>query len=590
MMIEDDRLRPANSDQFGFSGEVVKVEGQIKLPVLVGEPHCQAFAMVNFLVVRVGSAYNAILGRPGQNLVRAVASAYHQKMKFITSNGVGEVRGDQPQSRECYAMALKGKNASETLPIELLDLRDEAQIVVNEPAEDLLSIPLYQDDSGKAVQIGSSLGEDAHQELIQFLRDNADVFAWVPADMPGVNSEACAKDSYPLPKIDQLIDVTAGHELLSFMDAFSGYNQVRMYESDIPKPSFITDQGTYCYQVMPFGLKNAGATHLRLVNKLFRNQIGRNMEVYVDDMLVKSKKVSDHISDLKETFQVLREHNMKLNPAKSTFRVAAGKFLGFMLGSGAGLILTGPENFVVDYAVRFGFRASNNEAGYEALIAGMNLAVQTHAQRLKAYFDSQLIVNQVQGTYKARDERMIKYLAKVCQLVDKFNSFEVVRIPRTENTKADVLSKLAASGYTALGNICMEFLKKSSIECEVEVIQVNIEPCWMDEIIDYLREGKLPGDKKKARKVVQKAVRFSHDGENLYKRSYTLPYLKCLRPGDASYSLRETHEGIYGEHLRGKALAIKVLLRGLYWPTLRQDALDLVKKCERCQKFSPTIN
>ncbi|XP_077249101.1 uncharacterized protein LOC143888533 [Tasmannia lanceolata] len=161
MMIGDDRLRPANSDLFHFLGEVVKVEGQIKLPVLVGEPPCLAFAMVNFLVVRASSAYNAILRRPGQNLVRIVASTYHQKMKFITPNGVGEVRGDQPQSRECYALALKGKNASKTLPIELLDLRDEAQTVVNEPTEDVISILLYQDDSGKAVQIGSSLGEDA---------------------------------------------------------------------------------------------------------------------------------------------------------------------------------------------------------------------------------------------------------------------------------------------------------------------------------------------------------------------------------------------------------------------------------------------
>ncbi|XP_077223955.1 uncharacterized protein LOC143857414 [Tasmannia lanceolata] len=133
----------------------------------------------------------------------------------------------------------------------------------------------------------------------------------------------------------------------------------------------------------------------------------------------------------------------------------------------------------------------------------MNLAVQTHAQRLNAYSDSQLVVNQVQVTYEARDERMIRYLAKVCQLVDKFKNFEVVRIPRTENTKADVLSKLAASGYTALGNICMEFLKNSIIECEVvEVMQVDNEPCWMDEIIDYLREGKLPGDKKEACEVL----------------------------------------------------------------------------------------
>ncbi|XP_077237289.1 uncharacterized protein LOC143878961 [Tasmannia lanceolata] len=245
-------------------------------------------------------------------------------------------------------------------------------------------------------------------------------------------------------------------------------------------------------------------------------------------------------------------------------------------GCGAGLVLTGPDGFTLDYALRFGFRASNNEAEYEALLAGMNLAVQTGAQRLKAYCDSQLVANQIQGIYEARDERMIKYLSQVRQLSSKFRSFEVVRIPRTDNTKADVLSKLAASGYTTLGNICMEFLQASSIERKAaEIMQVEHEPCWMDEIVDYLRSGKLPEAKREARKVIQRAARFSLDGENLFKRSYTLPYLKCLRPSDATYALQETHEGICGEHLGGKALAIKVLLRGLYWPTLRQDALTL---------------
>ncbi|XP_077215527.1 uncharacterized protein LOC143850108 [Tasmannia lanceolata] len=108
-----------------------------------------------------------------------------------------------------------------------------------------------------------------------------------------------------------------------------------------------------------------------------------------------------------------------------------------------------------------------------------------------------------------------------------------------------------------------------------------------DFVLNYALSGELPGEKKEARKVVQRAARFKLDGETLYKRSYTLPYLKCLRPTDALYALRETHEGICGEHLGGKALAIKVLLRSLYWPTLRQDALSLVKKC---QKFSPAVH
>ena len=127
------------------------------------------------------------------------------------------------------------------------------------------------------------------------------------------------------------MDSTAGHKLLTFMDAFSGYNQIKMDEEDQEKTAFITSQGLYCYKVMPFGLKNAGATYQRLVNKMFNKQIGRNMEVYMDDMLVKSKKELAHLDDLRETFATLKQYQMKLNPSKCVFRVASGKFLGFMV-------------------------------------------------------------------------------------------------------------------------------------------------------------------------------------------------------------------------------------------------------------------
>ena len=144
-------------------------------------------------------------------------------------------------------------------------------------------------------------------------------------------NKACPKDSYPLPHIDQLVDSTAGHKLLSFMDAFSGYNQIKMDEADQEKTSFVTSQGLFCYEVMPFGLKNVGATYQRLVNHMFRPQIGRNVEVYVDDMLVKSLDEGKHLDDLQETFDTLRRYNMKLNPNKCAFGVASGKFLGFMV-------------------------------------------------------------------------------------------------------------------------------------------------------------------------------------------------------------------------------------------------------------------
>ena len=144
-------------------------------------------------------------------------------------------------------------------------------------------------------------------------------------------NKACPKDNYPLPRIDRLVDSTTGHKLLSFMDAFSGYNQIKMEETDQEKTSFVTSQGLFCYKVMPFGLKNAGATYQRLVNHMFRPQIGRNVEVHVDDMLVKNQNEEIHLDDLQETFDTLRQYNMKLNPSKCAFGVSSGKFLGFMV-------------------------------------------------------------------------------------------------------------------------------------------------------------------------------------------------------------------------------------------------------------------
>ena len=112
-------------------------------------------------------------------------------------------------------------------------------------------------------------------------------------------NRACPKDSFPLPKIDQLIDSTVDNKLLSFMDAFSGYKYIMIHPADQDKTSCITGQGLYCYKVMSFGLKNAEATYQRLVNKIFKQLIGRSMEVYIDDMITKSQLTDQHPEDLR---------------------------------------------------------------------------------------------------------------------------------------------------------------------------------------------------------------------------------------------------------------------------------------------------
>ena len=144
-------------------------------------------------------------------------------------------------------------------------------------------------------------------------------------------NDACPKDSFPLPRIDQITDASIGHGMLSFLDAFSGYHQTPMYPPDVEKTSFITPHRLFCYNVMPCGLKNARATYQRLVTKMFRPLLGKTMEVYIDDMLIKSKERSDHATHLQQEFDLLRTYGMKLNPAKCAFGVSAGRFLGFMM-------------------------------------------------------------------------------------------------------------------------------------------------------------------------------------------------------------------------------------------------------------------
>ena len=273
--------------------------------------------------------------------------------------------------------------------------------------EALETVTLVEDEITKTIRIGTTLSPKMRTKLIQFLKENIDVFAWSHEDMSGISpkviqhklnvnpkkrlvqqrrrafnperdqavteevtkllvagfirevyypnwlanivlvkkangkwrmcmdftdlNKACPNDSFPLPRIDQLVDSTAGHKLLTFMDAFSGYNQIKMAEEDQEKTAFITSQGLYCYKVMPFRLKNAGATYQRLVNKMFNRQIGRNMEVYMDDMFVKSKEKLAHLDNLRETFATLKQYQMKLNLSKCVFGVASSKFLGFMV-------------------------------------------------------------------------------------------------------------------------------------------------------------------------------------------------------------------------------------------------------------------
>jgi hypothetical protein len=144
-------------------------------------------------------------------------------------------------------------------------------------------------------------------------------------------NKACSKDEYPLSRICQIVDSTASCELLSFLDAYSGYHQISIAVDDEEKTTFITPFEIFCYTKMTFRLKNMGATYQKCVHTVLEGQIGWNVEAYIDDIVVKSEKCEDLLNDLKETFDNLRKFKMMLNPKKCVFGVSSGKLLGYMI-------------------------------------------------------------------------------------------------------------------------------------------------------------------------------------------------------------------------------------------------------------------
>ena len=212
-------------------------------------------------------------------------------------------------------------------------------------------------------------------------------------------------------------------------------------------------------------------------------------------------------------------------------------------GSGAGLILTSPEGIDIEYALRFGFHASNNEAEYEAVIASLNLANSLEVDQLEVCSDSQLVVRQIEDTYEAKSERMILYLQKVRELLKKFVLVQVKHVPRERNSRADALAKLAIASQEDLSNTTpVEYLVEPSIDlCDVQVAQIRSEPSWMEPIWDYIIDGRLPDDPKEVAKIRTRLARFTNHKGSLYKQGFFTPILKCIVGKDTEYVLREVH-------------------------------------------------
>ncbi|KAJ9556882.1 hypothetical protein OSB04_011496 [Centaurea solstitialis] len=319
MGIEQSEIVRRSTTLIGFNGDSMNSLGEIILPVFAKRINKQT----KFIVIDCQSAYNSQDGKRSNDDLRleeVMLDPEHPDRKehpdcFIWSNE--DMVGIDPN---VISHKLNVDPTFKPIKQKRRKFAPERNKVINDEVDNLLK-------TGKIREVKYP---DWLANVVVVQKKNG---KWrVCIDFTDLN-KACPKDPFPLPHIDAMVDATAGHELLTFMDAYSGYNQILMHTEDQEKTAFMTDKGIYCYKVMPFGLKNAGSTYQRLVNMMFKEHLGRTMEVYIDDMLVKSERSIDHVSQihLKQLFDILWQYKMKLNPTKCSFGVRARKFLGYMV-------------------------------------------------------------------------------------------------------------------------------------------------------------------------------------------------------------------------------------------------------------------
>nr|GEW65067.1 reverse transcriptase domain-containing protein [Tanacetum cinerariifolium] len=431
------------------------------------------------------------------------------------------------------------------------------------------NVALHPDFPDQEVAIGGMLSDKRRTELCSILKKNLDIFGLKPSDMTGVPRPLNVLKPYKQRSKNK--DHEGGLLPRLAVQPSHGYHQIQLAEPDEEKTTFHTGQGVYCYTKMPFGLKNAGATYQRLMDKAFESQIGQNIEVYVDDLVVKSHTEDEMMRDIEETFRTLRKVNMKLNPKKCLFGLAEGIFLGYVVTPEG--IKTCPNKTAVVLQLPSP-RTIKEVQSLNGKLASLNRFLSKLAESLYR-------------TYVAKEDNMVKFLEIVKSLVSGFTTFSISQVPRSKNKQADALSKIASTSFAHFSKqVLFEVLKDKSIkEKEVATVMEEYGPTWMTPIVDYLNEGTLPEDKKEASKLCLKARKYELMNGILYRRSFLTPWLRCVGPLQAEYVMREIHEGSCSMHAGPQSVVAKAIRLGYYWATMHRDARDMIRKCNDSGPF-----
>ncbi|XP_072084316.1 uncharacterized protein [Arachis hypogaea] len=332
MKLSDNVLHSTGGDLVGFSGERVPILGSVWLQTTLGEQPLSKTNDIQYLVVDCFSPYNIILGRPFLNKFGAIVSTVHLCVKFpLQDNQVVTIHGDHKEARQCYNISMKFQNRS-TQQVNNVGLNQKEHTLAEldpradfpdrpKPSDDLQKV-YFNNNPNKFTYVGTSLNASELQAITTFLQEHADLFAWTPLDMPGIDPQI----------ISHRLAINSTIRPVQQKKRKLGEEKKRASQEETQKlinAEFIKEIRftTWLANVV----MNAGATYQRLMDKVFAKQIGRNIEVYVDDMVAKTKIGDNHISDLTEIFGQICQYNMRLNPEKCAFAIQGGKFLGFLL-------------------------------------------------------------------------------------------------------------------------------------------------------------------------------------------------------------------------------------------------------------------
>ncbi|GKV50077.1 hypothetical protein SLEP1_g56793 [Rubroshorea leprosula] len=461
---------------------------------------------VRFLVVKMASSFNVVIGRPTLTEIRVVVFQSHLCMKFPTPTGIATLRGNQEVARHCYITSVtqpqKGKTQTpevdpkripddrQVMGVEIIDNRPEDETRAA-PVEDVEEVQIDDRDPSRKTQIGTKLNPEERAELIAFLQANKDVFAWTSADMPGI----------PTSVFQHKLSTNPLKKPVAQKRRLFGGERLQVIKEEVEKllQAGFVRRVDYCEWV-------ANPVLVKKANGKWRMCIDYTN---INDACPKDCYPMPNIDKLVEA--------------------ASGNE---RLSSGAGALLIGPDGYRSEHALKFNFDATNNMAEYEALLLGLQLALELKLSAIQVYSDSQLVVNQINS---------------ICEVVDP--------------VMADSLSKFASDSSSHSRSVFVEVLDEPSF-VKPRVMEISTDPStpsWTDPILSFLRDGIVPEDRQEAMKLRRKASRYTLVDGVLYKRSFSLPLLRCLNPYEAEYALREVREGVCGSHVDARTLAYKVL-------------------------------